>query len=369
MINIGIIRFNRGDLGGIEKQILNMVSELSSDMIKFVLITNNDTLFAKEFKKYGNVYYIDSTKIVKSALELKKIIKSNKISIIQTHMLRENYIASIAKIFNTKFYNIFRIHTYIDCSFISKYKKNIYHIISHLLSSKVDLYLPINKYNYEELVNRSKIKKSKIEIIHDGVKKIENALNTNFNFKDIVMIANFNYGKGHNVAIKALNELVKKSNEYNITFVGGDNEINLKDSILEKSKKLVKELGLEKNTNFLGFVDDIGKIIKDKSIIILPSYMEGTPNCLLEAMSAKKIVIASSVGGVPEFIVDGKTGFLHQSKDYIELARKISDLQHLEETKIMEIEENAYQVWNEEYSVEAMCTKLKNIYLKEGECN
>lgn len=366
MVNVGILRFNKGDLGGIEKQILNIVSKVKSKDINFILITDNETAFAKEFKKYGKVYYINSKKIFKSALELKKIIKADRIDIIQSHMLRESYIASIAQILNAKFYSIFRIHTYIDCSFIRKYKKNIYHIISHILSSKVDLYLPINIYNYEELIKRSKINKNKIEIIHDGVKKIENAINANLNLKDIVMIANFNYGKGHDVAIKALSELMKESNEYNITFIGGENGINLTESILENNKNLAKKLGVEKNVKFLGFIEDIGEIIQNKSIVILPSYMEGTPNCLLEAMSAKKIVIASNVGGIPEFVIDGKTGFLHESKDYKELAQIILNLKNLKKDKIEEIEENAYEIWEKSYSVESMCNKLEAIYLKKG---
>lgn len=369
MINVGIVRFNNGDFGGIENQIINIVSNLCSKDLHFTLMTNNKTKFSKVFEEFGDVSYIEAGNIVEASKQLVHIIDEKKISILQSHMLRESYIVCLAKMRRKKVYHIFRIHTYINCSFISKLKKKLYHVLAFLLRKNVDIYLPINEANYNELVKNSKISKKKIEIVYDGVKSLAEYTNTGeFNYRDIVMIANFYYGKGHDVAIKALEKLVKKSNNYNLIFIGGDfNGEKDSNSIMKQTKEQVKALGLEQNVKFLGFVENIGEVIKDKNIVILPSYSEGTPNCLLEAMSAKKIVIASNVGGIPEFIEDGKNGFLHENKNDTELCDKIENLTKLNYEQLNNIAENGYKTWNDLYSIKKLCDYFETIYNKKGE--
>ena len=366
MKNIGIIRFNEGDMGGIEYQIINIVSNLDSTFFKFILITNKSTKFSKKFEKYGEVCYINKEHLLKSVRELKKFVKEKNISIIQSHMLREHYIGCLTKLKIKDLYHIFRVHTYINCSFISNLKKRLYHLLTFLLQKNVDVYLPINKKNYEELVNISKIKSNKVKIVHDGVKKIGNLKNEEFNYEELIMIANFNYGKGHDIALRALRILVNKSPEYSITFVGENNKTEENKLILRETQELARELKIEKNVKFIGFVEDIEGVLKGKSIIILPSYNEGTPNCLLEAMSSKKIVIASCVGGIPEFIEDGRNGFLHENKDYETLAKKILKLKEISCPNLKNIKEEGYKTWEKGYSVSKLCQELKSIYEKKG---
>ena len=363
MKKIAIVRFDVS-FGGIEHQIINLVSQLYHDYL-FVLITKESSDFAKEFEKYGKVYFIGTTHLFDARKKMIKIIEDENIDIIQSHMLREHYICCLCKYSIKNIYHIFRVHTYIDCSFISNLKKRLYHILSHILSNNVDLYLPINKINYDELIKRSKIKKEKIRIVHDGVKSINEAISNSdyFNYYDLVMVANLIYGKGHDIAIKALAELVKKNKKYNITFIGnktvdnGDSEYSL-----NSLEKLAQELGVLNNVKFLGYVKDISPVLKDKSIVILPSYSEGTPNCLLEAMSAKKIVVASSVGGIPEFIQNEINGFLHKNKDYDELANIILKIKKMSKSKLKSLENSGYNIWLSEYCLEKVDEQFRKIY-------
>lgn len=365
MINVGVIRFNSGSYGGIERQIINIVSNLDSNTFRFILITNNKTQFSTIFEKYGKVYYIDCSNILKASKQIKKIVEEQSISIIQSHMLREHYIGCLTKFRKKKLYHIFRVHTYINCSFISNIKKRLYHLLSFLLKGGVNLYLPINKVNEEELIKNSKINKKKIKVIPDGVRSLDiRPSEKPFNCTKLAMIANFEYGKGHDIALKALKILVEKDKDYHLTFIGNENNGT---SVAEDMKKLAIDLKINKNINFLGFVEKINEAIKDIDIVILPSYSEGTPNCLLEAMSAKKIVVASAVGGVPEFITDGQNGFLHENKDYETLARKIIELKELTHEELNTIAENGYNTWKNGYTVEYLCNCLDSLYKENGE--
>ncbi len=71
---------------------------------------------------------------------------------------------------------------------------------------------------------------------------------------------------------------------------------------------------------FTGWIPGIRDILADLDLFILPSRYEGLPNGVLEAMAAGVPVVASAVGGVPELIRDGETGFLAPPDDSRALA-------------------------------------------------
>jgi glycosyltransferase involved in cell wall biosynthesis len=66
---------------------------------------------------------------------------------------------------------------------------------------------------------------------------------------------------------------------------------------------------------FLGSAADMTPVYRRSTICVLTSEHEGTPNVLLEAMAAGLPVVATKVGGVPEFVKDGQTGFLVDGED------------------------------------------------------
>src|SRR5919201_317243 len=67
----------------------------------------------------------------------------------------------------------------------------------------------------------------------------------------------------------------------------------------------------------LGFVphDELGDLYDRAAVVVCPSYREGLPLCVLEAMAHGKPVVASAVGGIPELVEDGVTGFLVEPGD------------------------------------------------------
>src|SRR2546423_978215 len=78
----------------------------------------------------------------------------------------------------------------------------------------------------------------------------------------------------------------------------------------------------------LGFVphDKLGELYDRASVVVCPSYREGLPLCVLEAMAHGKPVVASAVGGIPELVEDGVTGFLVEPGDVAGLRAAIERL-------------------------------------------
>lgn len=86
-------------------------------------------------------------------------------------------------------------------------------------------------------------------------------------------------------------------------------------SLREDLERQSQALGLSGETMFLGWRKDIGTVLALTDIFVLTSIREGLPNVVLEAMAARKPVVASRVGGTPEAVVDGVTGLLISPRD------------------------------------------------------
>lgn len=87
--------------------------------------------------------------------------------------------------------------------------------------------------------------------------------------------------------------------------IGGNGEV-------EKARVVAHELGLDAHVEFLGWVsgDAKRKLFLDSDIFVLPSYHEGLPVSILEAMSWSIPVITTTVGSIPEVIENNVNGFL-----------------------------------------------------------
>ena len=91
-------------------------------------------------------------------------------------------------------------------------------------------------------------------------------------------------------------------------------------------KQLAAELNITDQIVFSGFRRDIPAVLAASDVFVLPSFSEGLPLSLLEAMAACKPVVASRVGGIPEVVVDGETGLLIDPGDVPGLAAALASL-------------------------------------------
>jgi glycosyltransferase involved in cell wall biosynthesis len=93
-----------------------------------------------------------------------------------------------------------------------------------------------------------------------------------------------------------------------------------------KLDEAVARSGLGGSVKFLGWIDDLSSVLGRWNIFVMPSLEEGFPIAALDAMAAGLPVVASAVGGVPELIQDGKTGWLVPPQDAEALADRLRPL-------------------------------------------
>ncbi|MGI5892725.1 MAG: glycosyltransferase family 4 protein [Bacillota bacterium] len=91
--------------------------------------------------------------------------------------------------------------------------------------------------------------------------------------------------------------------------IGGDGPLK------EEIKVILEEDNLTTRVSLLGWIshDDLPKYLNQFRLLVLPSYTEGLPNIMLEAMACGTPVLATPVGAIPDVIIDGKTGFIMEN--------------------------------------------------------
>jgi glycosyltransferase involved in cell wall biosynthesis len=131
--------------------------------------------------------------------------------------------------------------------------------------------------------------------------------------------------------------------------------------LMSEMQNLARSLGIHRSTDFLGRQEDMPSAYASLDALVLPSFNEGMPMCLLEGMSAGLPVIATRVGDVPRIVRDGVTGILIEPGDTDALAaaiRKVIDDARLRE----EMAGYARKLIEEEYSAGRMADRYLALY-------
>lgn len=143
----------------------------------------------------------------------------------------------------------------------------------------------------------------------------------------------------------------------------GPQEIYLKD--------LVQKLGLD-NIDFIGFKSggELNSIISNASFNIVPSeWWENNPMSIIEANAAGIPVIGANVGGIPEIILDGETGYLFEMKNVVHLAKIITKANALSSVEYNAMSNNAIEFALQKFNKEQYINSLEEYYMKHIEKN
>lgn len=99
---------------------------------------------------------------------------------------------------------------------------------------------------------------------------------------------------------------------------------------LDAAQRIAEQLGIARSVRFLGWVDgkDLDAVYRQATLVTLPSYAEGVPMAIIEAMGRSIPVVCTPVGGLPELIHDEESGLFVQPGDISGLAHQIGRLLH-----------------------------------------
>jgi glycosyltransferase involved in cell wall biosynthesis len=211
--------------------------------------------------------------------------------------------------------------------------------LSYLISDRIIVYSPrlISEWNLEKY-------RSKILIAHEHFLDF-NTFNATTLLSDrpslIGCIGRLSEEKGAQNFIQALPALLSNRQELCV-LIAGDGQLK---EVIEAS---VKEKGVAAHVDLPGWIshENLPKYLNQLRLLVLPSYTEGLPNIMLEAMACGTPVLATPVGAIPDVIIDGKTGFIMENNSPECIAENViralnsPDLERIAEEGRRFVEEN-----------------------------
>lgn len=137
---------------------------------------------------------------------------------------------------------------------------------------------------------------SRSEISAENIALERSYLELNPEDKLFLMIAEFNPGKRHKDAIKALSIL--KARKFHIAFAG-------LGPLRNEMRILAEKLGVSDKVHFLGFREDVRALISASTATLMPSVREGLPRSVMESMALETPVIGADIRGTKDLLADG----------------------------------------------------------------
>jgi glycosyltransferase involved in cell wall biosynthesis len=133
----------------------------------------------------------------------------------------------------------------------------------------------------------------------------------------LFMGGQYPFRKGLADILQAIPHVIEQNSNVTFSFSGGDNV----RSIVPQCE----ELGISQQVKFLGWISEETKLAlyRDSDILILPSYDEGLPYVIIEALASGIPIVSTHVGGIPEVIEEGVNGFLIEPGDWRALTESI----------------------------------------------
>ncbi len=243
-------------------------------------------------------------------------------------------------------------------------KKNYFSRKKYL--SQIDAVVAISE-GVKKVLVESGLPPERIEVISSGIDftPYKEALSSDylrreFSFAEddflVGMVAHLADHKGHKYLIRAAKILREHTSKIKIIIVGeGPLRIEL--------TREAKDSGVEDFVFFLGFREDVPRILSSLDLFVLSSYLEGLGTSIMDAMACHLPVVATRTGGIPEVVTHGETGLLVPPRNPSSLAKAILRLYENRELA-SRLGERGYRAVHKKFSSEAMADKVASLYAR-----
>lgn len=356
-------------LCGPESKALEMCSKFNLQRFETIIVYSKRGRLLKEFEdievrveKFDTISKFNLYEV----LYLYRLIKVNKVSILQTHGLRVDFFGGIAARL-AKVPHIITRHVAISHHLMNKFRKKLYIFLDNIAIKSAAKVITVSKTVEDDLVATQGIDRSKIVTILNGVDlkrfskvnahakiKIREEFGLGYKKQVVGMIAQLSYWKGIPYFLKAIPLILNKCSDVVFLIVGDGPE-------RRRLENMAKTLGISPYVIFAGFRRNIPEIISLMDISVLSSLREGLPNALLESMAMAKPVVATDVGGASEIVFNDKTGSLVPPRDSNALSDAIIKLLKDKE-KANKFSKAGRKFVEQNFSIDQMIKKYENLY-------
>lgn len=240
-------------------------------------------------------------------------------------------------------------------------------LVNRMLLKRCDRLFGCGAAVRQALINNEGLPESRVEVIYNGVdlkalskptpgarEQIRAEFGYSANDFVVVQVARLHELKDHQTALKAVDEARHKIPGLRLLLAGdGDQR-----SAIEQT---IRERGLEQNVTLAGTRKDIADLLSASDVFLLSSISEGIPLTVIEAMAARRPVVSTAVGGLPELIEHGVSGMLAPSGDASTLAASLVQLHQNADLRNQMAEVAAGRA-QEKFSLQGMLNSYRDVY-------
>lgn len=354
-------------VGGTEKQLSLLASSLNPGIFRPIVVQLGPQSIKDKKETIGNIklFHFPTKKIydLEGLRQIKKLFElaeEEKVNVIHTIFEKAEVVGWLVK-------RLAGIPVWVTSRRDLGFKrKEIYNKVFRVSSRDCDKCISNCVAVKEQTIWHEGLPEEKVEVIYNGMdlSPYQRSYNGNAFRKEIGvsdqtllvgMIANFNFEiKGHQFFIEAAKRVSKQVPNTEFALVGDG-------GLRQRFEKLSAELGINQKVHFLGEKNDIPVILSNINVSVLCSTNEGFSNVILESMAAGKPVVATRVGGTPEMVADGITGYLVPPADSESLAKAITNLLQ-DPQKARAMGEEGRKKVQEKFTVETMTEEYEKLY-------
>ncbi len=333
----------KGNFGGAQRYVFDLATSLPKDTFSVGVVFGESGVLSKKLTEAGircieipslkrNVNIFKDLKVF---FELILLFKREQPDVVHLNSSKVGALGGLAARIARVPHIIFTGHGWAyneERALLSKIIIGILHWFTILFSHKT---IAVSKQTATQISNFPFVK-NKIHVVYNGI--------ANINFYDgfearqhlassvdhsiwIGTISELHKNKGLDFLIQAFSEISSLYKDCGLIIVGEGEE-------RESLTKLISSKNLQDRIHLIGYVDQASLYLKAFDIFTLTSRTEAFPYALLEAGIATLPVLGSAVGGIPEIIIDEKTGILTNPGDIEKINSGLSQLLNNESLRI-----------------------------------
>ena len=199
----------------------------------------------------------------------------------------------------------------------------------------------------------------KIKVIHCGLEKsfYDNSPTPITANARLVCVGRLCEQKGQLLLLEAMHSLIQKGIQFELV-LAGDGEMR------PEIERMITTLDLKKYVRITGWIS--GQQVREEILwacgLVLPSFAEGLPVVIMEAMALRRPVISTYVAGIPELVIPGKNGWLVPAGSIEELATAMEVLLAKSSVQLAAMGEAAYLRVTERHAIDIEAGKLAGLF-------
>lgn len=243
-------------------------------------------------------------------------------------------------------------------------------LLNRALFKRISRIIAVSKAVRDDILKTNRISSpDKVVTVYNGIdtKRFSNSRLTQHEARTRLGLTNketFVFGtvgrltkvKGQSVLLKAFARVCQNCPESLLVLAG-------KGPLETELRNLSAKLNIDKSVIFVGYRKDIPEVLRAYDVFMLPSFSEGLPLSLLEAMAKGIPVIASRVGGIPEILNSSDLGIMVSPNSVKELAMAMERFCEMDNVKRDEVGKELRNRVLDEFTKEKMVSKMAEEYI------